>query len=173
MAGWNDYFFMLGSAAAALIGLMFVVVSLTAGRARSELEAGKKLYTSPIVWHLCVVVVLSGATVAPSIDLRSLGIGTMVIAAASAAYCLYLTRGIIRAQLASNFSGYDAFWYGVAPAFIYAATALSGWGLLSGRSWAASAIAGAVMALLLVSIHNEWDLVTYLAPDATSGSGSA
>jgi len=43
--GWSDYFFMIGSSAAALIGLMFVVVTLTAGRDRRDLERGKKLYT--------------------------------------------------------------------------------------------------------------------------------
>ena len=39
---------MIGSSAAALIGLMFVVVTLTAGRRRDETERGKHLYTSPI-----------------------------------------------------------------------------------------------------------------------------
>ena len=50
--GWENYYLLIGSAAAALIGLMFVVVTLTAGRDRDEVERGKQLYTSPIVWHL-------------------------------------------------------------------------------------------------------------------------
>ena len=44
--------------AGALIGLMFVVVTLTAGRERDQTEHGKHLYTSPIVWHLAVVLPL-------------------------------------------------------------------------------------------------------------------
>jgi len=36
--------------------------------------------------------------------------------------------------------------------------------VLCGCSWSASAVAVALMALLLVSIHAEWDLVTFLAP---------
>jgi hypothetical protein len=35
-----------------------------------------------------------------------------------------------------------------------------------GSRWGASATAAALMALLLVSIHGEWDLVTFLAPEA-------
>lgn len=62
--GRGNYFFMVGSAAAPLIGLMFIVAMLTAGRDRSQFEPGKKLYTSPIVWHLGVVLVLSGAAIA-------------------------------------------------------------------------------------------------------------
>ena len=38
--------------------------------------------------------------------------------------------------------------------------------VLAGSSWSASAVAAALMALLLVSIHAEWDLVTFLAPMA-------
>jgi hypothetical protein len=44
--------------------------------------------------------------------------------------------------------------------------------VLGRLSWATTAVAGALMALLLVSIHAEWDLVTYLAPSAgSSGAG--
>jgi hypothetical protein len=38
--------------------------------------------------------------------------------------------------------------------------------VLCGSSWSASAVGAALMALLLVSIHAEWDLVTFLAPMA-------
>jgi hypothetical protein len=172
MEGWTDYFFMVGSAAAALIGLMFVVVTLTAGRDRRELERGKKLYTTPIVWHLCVVVVLSGAALARPVSSRWLGIGCLFVGVMGIGYALYITVGILRAQLASNFSGYDAFWYGAAPGLIYAAVGGSGLAMLQGDPWAVDVFGAAVMALLLVSIHNEWDLVTYLAPDAPGSSGT-
>ena len=56
---WSEYFFMLGSSAAALIGLMFVVATLTTGRDTKEAEQCKHLYTSPIVWHLGGIVVVS------------------------------------------------------------------------------------------------------------------
>src|SRR5947199_5512640 len=107
MREWSDYFFMVGTAAASLIGLMFVVVTLTAGRDRRELEAGKKLYTTPIVWHLGVVVVLSGAAVAPAVAPQWLGIGLVAVAVLGIGYAVYITSGVLRARLASNFSGYD------------------------------------------------------------------
>jgi hypothetical protein len=173
MEGWNDYFFMVGSAAAALIGLMFVVVTLTAGRDRDQLEAGKKLYTTPIVWHLGVVVALSGGAVAPRLASHTFGIGLLALAVAGFGYCVRITVGILRAQLASNFSGYDAFWYGAAPALIYAVIGVSGWAMLHGVGLASSMLAAGTMSLLLVSIHNEWDLVTFLAPEAPSAAGGA
>ena len=58
----------------------------------------------------------------------------------------------------------DLWCYGAAPAAVYlglAAAALAAW---TGWSCAPYAIAGALLALLLVSIRNAWDLVTWLAP---------
>ena len=163
---WSEYFFMIGSSAAALIGLMFVVVTLTAGRERNELERGIKLYSTPIVRHLGVVLVLSGAAIAPVTTPRMLGVACLIVGAAGVAYGIRIAVGIVRSELAANFRGYDATWYGIAPAVAYLAIGGSGLAMLSGRSWAAAGIAAGLMALLLVSIHNEWDLVTYLAPDA-------
>jgi hypothetical protein len=61
------------------------------------------------------------------------------------------------------------FWYGVAPLLLYIALGAVAVGILEGASWGAAGVAADLMALLLVSIHAEWDLVTYLAPMARSG----
>ena len=71
--GWENYYLIVGPSAGALIGLMFVVVTLTAGRDRDQLERGKHLYSSPIVWHLGVVLLLSGAAVAPGMNPKLFG----------------------------------------------------------------------------------------------------
>ena len=168
--GWGNYFFLVGSAAAALIGLMFIVVTLTAGRDRSELEPGKKLYTSPIVWHLGVVLLVSGGALAPDLPPRWFAALSAVIAAGGAIYSIRVAVGIVRAQLAENYSGFDMWWYGIAPAIAYCALGVSAAYLMNGRTAAVGGSAGSIMALLLISIHNEWDLVTFLAPEATTGS---
>jgi hypothetical protein len=166
--GWGDYFFMIGSSAAALIGLAFVVITLTAGRERDETERGKKLYTSPIVWHLSVILLLSGAAIVPAMIPRlygaasgGLGILGFLMGCRSAA-------GIAKFRSSSN-KVFDATWYGVAPAIAYLGLVVGALAVLTGHRWAAATIAGDLMALLLISIHAEWDLVTYLAPLAGPG----
>ncbi len=169
---WSEYFFMIGSSAAALIGLMFVVVTLTAGRDRKDLESGKKLYTTPIVWHLGVVLVLSGIAEMPIMTepLFSLACGIASLIGFVAG--VRISLGIARTRLATSYTGYDACWYGVVPALVYAALGASAIGLFFQTSWGLTSAALAIMALLAVSIHNEWDLVTFLAPTAqTPGSG--
>ena len=166
-ADWSEYFFMIGSSAAALIGLMFIVVTLTAGRDRQQLETGKHLYTSPIVWHLAVVMVLSAAALAPAIHPTLFGIVTAGLALLGIAMGIRSAVGIGRAQLVGPQDNlFDMWWYGIVPAIVYVALGAAAAAVLAGASWSASAIAAALMALLLVSIHAEWDLVTFLAPRA-------
>ena len=78
--GWENYYLMIGSSAGALIGLMFVVVTLTAGRDRAEVERGKHLYTSPIVWHLAVILTLSGTAAVPKISVEMFGLAALGLA---------------------------------------------------------------------------------------------
>ena len=167
--GWSEYFFMIGSSAAALIGLMFVVVTLTAGRGRDETERGKHLYTSPIVWHLAAVLVLSGGAIAPAVTPRIYGLASGALALLGIAIGARSAVGIARRPGAPEAAGFDMFWYGVAPLLLYVGLGTVAVGILEGASWGAAGVAADLMALLLVSIHAEWDLVTYLAPIAGSG----
>jgi hypothetical protein len=162
--GWENYYLMIGPSAAALIGLMFVVVTLTAGRERDQLDRGKRLYTSPIVWHLAVVLVLSGAASAPTVSPRLFGIATAGFALLGMALGIRSAVGIHQAQYSGPDSLFDTWWYGIIPGLVYVGLGAAAVAVLDGASWSASAVAAALMALLLVSIHAEWDLVTFLAP---------
>lgn len=164
--GWENFYLIVGPSAAALIGLMFVVVTLTAGRRRDDTERGKHLYTSPIVWHLGVVLVLSGAAISPTITARLFGIAAGALSLLGIAMGIRSAVGIARSRLTGADSLFDMWWYGIIPAAVYVALGAAAVAVLCGAGWSASAVAAALMALLLVSIHAEWDLVTFLAPIA-------
>ncbi len=163
---WHDYFFMIGSSAAALIGLMFVVVTLTAGRDRDEVERGKHLYTSPIVWHLAAVFVVSSAAIVPFPSARLLGFAAAAAAPLGFMIGARSALGIARRPGAPDAATFDMFWYGAAPALVYLGMGIAAFGIFTARDWGPGLVAADLMALLLVSIHAEWDLVTYLAPIA-------
>jgi hypothetical protein len=172
--GWENFYLILGPSAGALIGLMFVVVTLTAGRERDQTERGKHLYSSPIVWHLAVVLLLSGAAVAPAMSPKLFGALTGGVALLGLLMGIRSTLGIARGQLAGPEDNlFDTWWYGIIPAVVYVGLAGAAVAVLNGSAWSADAVAAALMALLLVSIHAEWDLVTFLAaiadPPAKAG----
>jgi len=164
--GWQDYFLLVGSAAAALIGLLFVVVTLTAGRERSSLELGQRFYMSPIVADLAAVLVLSGAAMMP--DLHPTPFGWFITAAGLVGFIvdMRIAQGIGRLSIPGENMLFDRSWYGVVPALVSLLICGAGVSVLLRISWAPFALAVALMALLLVCVHNAWDLVTYIAPQA-------
>ena len=164
--GWENFYLIVGPSAAALIGLMFVVVTLTTARDPQQIELGKHLYTSPIVWHLGVVLLLSGAAIAPTTNPRFFGILTVAASLLGVGLGIRSAIGIRRERLTGADSLFDMWWYGIVPALAYIALGAAGIAVLIGANWSATAVAAALMALLLVSIHAEWDLVTFLAPRA-------
>lgn len=163
--GWEDFYLLIGSAAGALIGLMFVVVTLTAGRGRSETDLGKRFYTSPIVWHLAVILALSGAAMAPNMTPRLFAVLAGGLAVLGIGMGIRCSVGIARWPGAAD-PAFDAFWYGVGPTLAYVALAGSAVSIVEGCRWGAMALGADLMVLLLMSIHAEWDLVTFLAPIA-------
>ena len=66
--GWDNFFFMIGSAAGGLIGLLFVVVTLTAGFERSQALRGSALYMTPTAMHFAAVLSISAVAVAPGLS---------------------------------------------------------------------------------------------------------
>jgi hypothetical protein len=164
---WENFYLMIGSAAGALIGLMFIVITLTAGRERDQTERGKHLYTSPIVWHLAIVMLLSGGAAAPTMTPRLFGGVSGGLALLGIGWSVRSAVGIWREQLSGpKDSLFDMWWYGIIPGVVYVGLVAAAGMMLAGSAWAESAVAADLMALLLVSIHAEWDLVTFLAPDA-------
>jgi hypothetical protein len=66
LAGWENFYVIVGSSAGALIGLRFVVIMLIANRpiAHDQAQAGDAFATSTIV-HFGAVLLLSAAVSAP------------------------------------------------------------------------------------------------------------
>ena len=78
----------------------------------------------------------------------------------------WIAIGISRAPYEIKFDWFDIWWYGIIPAITYALLGVTAVAIAEGASWALVMLAVVQMALLLTTIHNAWDLVTYLAPRA-------
>jgi hypothetical protein len=159
---WTDFYLMAGGAAAVLIGLIFVVISLMHDRPRSSVLAGSRLYMGPIVLGVSFVLVLSAAALTP-------GVSRPWFAAIVAAIALWgLARGIMSAigirRLGDEVHWTDLWFYGVAASVLYIALAVVALAFWSDWPWANYGLAAAVTAGLLLAIRNEWDLITWIAP---------
>ncbi len=63
--GWHEFYGLLGTAAAALVALLFVAASIGAGYLSAERRSATRTFTSPIVFHYTYVLFLSLAALVP------------------------------------------------------------------------------------------------------------
>jgi hypothetical protein len=164
--GWDNFYYLIGSASGGLIGLMFVVVTLTSGRDRSTMLHAASLYLTPTVAHFAVVLVTSAVALAPDLPARLRGAVFGFILLIGLFYAARACLGIARPRLGvGSAHGSDLWCYGAAPAVIYAGlVTVVGLTFWLRAAWAPTAMAGLLLALLLISIRNAWDLITWIAP---------
>ena len=164
--GWGDFYFLTGSAAAGLIGLLFVVMTLTSNMERSTVLAGTSVYTSPVLLHFALVLVLSASALVPAFTSHGFALISGAIAVIGIATSVRVILGIRSRAMDQPPHWSDVWWYGVTPGvfhFLLLGVSAAIW---VGEGRATLGVGVAALALLLVSIHNAWDLVTWLAPRA-------
>ena len=161
---WGEFYLLAGSAAAVLIGLIFVVVTLMQDRPRSTVLNGAKLYMGPVVLQVSFVLVLSAAALVPDMTSRTFAVLCAAVAAWGLVRGANSIRGISSLRGADAAHWTDVWFYGVIPALLYALLAIVAWAFWIEAKCATNAISAVITGLLLVSIRNEWDLVTWLTP---------
>ena len=162
--GWDNFYFLIGSAAGSLIGLLFVVVTLTAGAERSTAMRGARIYMTPTAVHFGVVLSASAVALAPGLAISARVAIFATIAIVGLANTVRACVGLATPRPGVEQHWSDIWMYGLAPAALYLGLCDAVFSVWSGAQWAADAMAGALLAILLVAIRNAWDLVTWIAP---------
>ena len=162
--GWDSFYILIGSASAALIGLLFVVVTLTSNIDPARANRGASVYMSPSVFHYVVVLMVSALATVPEMGAGVAGVIIGVVATIGLAYAA-ITSLRIRKGVTPETPHWTDFWYyGVAPIAAYVALAADAATAFVAPGIAAIGVAVTLAALLLVGIRNAWDLITWLAP---------
>ena len=163
--GWENFFFMVGSASAGLIGLLFVVVTLTGSFDLDRAARGQRLYMTPTAVLFTAVMTLSAAALAPGLPDRAEATITLLIALIGLGWAGQACWGIAAMSRKEDAPHWSDFWlYGAAPAIAYAGLTAVAVAQCLHASWAIYALAGLLMLMLLVGIRNAWDLITWMAP---------
>jgi len=170
LSDWQSFYVLLGSSAAALTGLTFVVITISAERgdltgSASARLTGLRVFITPTAVHFGSALWLSALMCAPgqtAIMLKALltvtGVGGLI-------YCVTL----LRPMLAGSF-GYKPFlsdwiWSAVLPVMAYLALTVTGIMLPRQPATSLDAIGGVVLLLLFIGIHNAWDVVVWITTE--------
>ncbi|HMG72200.1 MAG TPA: hypothetical protein VK582_01755 [Pyrinomonadaceae bacterium] len=168
--GWDTFFFLVGSSAGALIGLMFVVITLTAGQEPRRVSRGAPVYVTPIVFHFTIVLIVSAISAVPGLPPSVAAVIVGLCATTGLAYSLVTTIRLFRSDWEDPIPGWsDKFFYGILPTMIYVALAVTATAIPFSERKVVFAIGAIVLGLLLLGIRNAWDLATTLALFAHKG----
>ena len=96
---WHDFYTLVGTAGATLLGLLFVAISLGAGYLTEEHQLGIRTFYSPIVIHFTSVFFLSAVALFPSPQAKFLGALIGVTALIGAVLCSYITVQVVRTDM--------------------------------------------------------------------------
>ena len=162
--GWDNFFYLIGSAAGALIGIMFVVITLTAGHEPRRVSRGAPVYVTPIVFHFAVVFVISATSVAPGMPPAAAAVILGICAIAGLSYTVLTTIRLCRSGWEDPIPGWsDKCFYGFCPTIVYVALAGAAVAVPFSERKAVFAIGAGALGLLLLGVRNAWDLATTLA----------
>jgi hypothetical protein len=163
-AAWESFYVIVGSSAAALTGLQFVVIVLGAEVNVGASNAVTRAFGTPTIVHFCAVLLLAATLSAPWPGVASAGIALAIFGALGVLYGLIIIRHA-RSQTDYEVVLEDWIWHFTLPIVGYAM--LFGAAITLQRHVGESlfVIAGTSLLLLFVGIHNAWDSVTYIAID--------
>src|SRR5580698_5706745 len=118
LAEWGNFYVIIGSAAAGLTGLMFVVITLGAEAQTVGNENGLRAFVTPTVVHFCIALVVAVYMSSPGQTATSIGIGNGILGVVGLLYVADAMRaagGLREYQRV----GSDWLWRGGCPILAY------------------------------------------------------
>lgn len=160
LAGWDSFYVIVGSAAGALIGLQFVVMTLIAVRPPKGAAAAGAAFATPTIVHFGTALLLSAVLRAPWHAIAPPAAIWGLVGLCGMAYAFLVVRRM-RGQSAYRPDSEDWLFHALLPLTSYAMLALAALAAPSHARAALFAVGAAALLLLFTGIHNAWDAVAY------------
>lgn len=164
LTDWANFYVIAGSSAGALIGLMFVVISLTTGVRNPTPTWAIGTFNTPTIVHFSAVLFTSLLLSAPWPALSQaafmLGLTGLVGVTYAAIVVLRMRRRLSYEPVLE-----DWLWNATFPLIAYTVFVVAAVLLPGNPVPALFAVAGMMVLLLFVGIHNAWDVVTFLVTE--------
>jgi hypothetical protein len=159
---WDNFFILAGGAAATLMGLLFVAVTIGGtGFSKSRIEHGSRGFLTPALIHFGTVLLAALAVLVPWSSWWPLGI---IFGLGGLTGLAYQTTVVVRRRKVGLAlpNWHDWLPYVGLPALGSACLLLGAVGLIADKSFAPYAVAGATTLLLFAGIYGAWDLTLWI-----------
>jgi hypothetical protein len=163
LAGWENFYVIVGSSAGGLTGITFVVVALIRDVAGGVRPTGVGVFVTPTIVHFGGVLALAAYLSMPHLGVWSLSAGFGAIGLAGLIY-----GGVIAAGMRRHGGEYvpvreDWMWNVILPTLVYGC--LLAMALLVWRRPAQTlyGVATLTLILLFIGIRNAWDIAVWMS----------
>ena len=172
---WQSFYLLAGTAAATLIGLMFVAVTFGSRLVGAQSPDSARSFVEPPFYHFVNVLVTACLVVIPTMSARLLAAALLAMSVLRTAVLFRIHRHMREAQ--QKFGDIElSDWLSaiVVPLLCYLLLGASGAAFFAGYSAAFSGLALATLATLVLGIFAAWELMIWMAlTRAQKESGAA
>ncbi len=171
IAGWDNFYVIVGSAAGGLTGLTFVVIALVRD-ARRVNPVGLRAFVSPTMVHFGGVLALAAYMSMPHQHIATLSAGFLAGGVAGVIYGLR-TALLLRRSVTGGYTPVreDWVWNVILPSVAYAALACLGILIWHHPEQTLFAVAALALLLLFTGIRNAWDIAVWMTTQKGSEGG--
>jgi uncharacterized membrane protein len=158
---WHDFYLLVGTASATLVGLMFVAASIGANLFTEKNREGMRAFISPTVVHFGAILLICIVAAIPSQTWRSLG-GVLLVGSATG--IIYSARLWVQLFVRRSFDVdvVDRMFYALIPVLGYLLVLTSACLLLVQSAWSLDVLAAGLIILLLAGLRNGWDMTIWI-----------
>jgi hypothetical protein len=154
---WGNFYLITSAAAATLVGLLFVVLTLASDRMPASESKQIRLYLTPSVLQFAFVLVLAAVIMFPTQTRLSAAISCGSVGALGIIYSASVVVDGLRGNALRERS--DLLQYALLPALGYAALVVGGVAIdKPGDTHGPTIVASGVLALVALAIRNSWSV---------------
>ena len=161
LAPWHEFYTVLGEASATMTGLLFVAASVGSGIFSEGRRGALRIFLSASVVQFGTILAGCLMVLAPLKQPEYLGGMILACGVFGLGYSAIAWRGTVHDGLSNKIDLEDRLWYAVAPAVGYLFEAGAGLALILRQDLGCWALAASMGTLLLVAIHNAWDITVW------------
>ena len=160
LAGWDNFYVITGGAAGGLTGLTFVVITLAADAHRVR-PVGVKAFVTPTIVHFGAVLALAAFLSVPGHTIASLSLGLGMLGLAGLVYIATIAAAIHRMKGDYLPVPEDWVWNVILPALCFGVLLIMALLFPIRTKPSLYGVAAAIMLLMIVGIHNAWDIAVW------------
>jgi hypothetical protein len=162
LSQWHDFYTLLGTASATMVGLLFVAATVGGGVFSSDRRAPLRVFLSASVVNFGLLLAACLVVLAPLRSWALLGALILACGLFGLTHSCLAWRDTLRDGLIKAIDLEDRIWYLALPIAGYLCVTGSGITLALRLDLGCDALAASMGVLLAVGLHNAWDITVWI-----------